>query len=107
MQLDCELPKMLSMNFTEKEYLPELVDQLIQVLLDTSLLLCTEFEQVGSITAETAEQCIYSFSATFLDLQYLEWHFILIFQVNTLFKVKFLKSIYRRYIPREDKFNYF
>ena len=32
-------------------------------------LLCTEFEQVGSITVETAEQCmlfhINSFSATF------------------------------------------
>ena len=58
----------------------------MQVLSDNFLLLCTEFEQVGSITGETAEQCmlfhINSFSATFLDLQYLGWYFLFQFMLS-------------------------
>ena len=56
------------MNLTEEENFTR-DSLLIQVLSDSSLLLCTKFEQVGSIIGETAEQCmlfhINSFSATF------------------------------------------
>ena len=41
------------------------------------------------------------FSATFLDLQFQEWYLVIsIYQVNTLFKVRILKPMYRKYISR-------
>ena len=69
-------------------------------MANTSLLLCTEFEQDGSITGETAKQFrLLFYFFYFLDLQYLGWYFFIsIYQVNMLSKVKILKPMYRRYI---------